>query len=152
MPTISPCLWFDNEAEDAANLYVSIFPNSTVTNVARYPDDAPNLAGTVLAVNFVLDGLRFQAINGGPSANFTEAVSFSVPAETQEEIDAYWNALTGDGGEPGRCGWLTDRFGLSWQVVPPRLGELLADPERGGRVMQVMMGQSKIVISELEAA
>ncbi|MCU1425586.1 MAG: hypothetical protein JWM51_1877 [Microbacteriaceae bacterium] len=152
MSQITPCLWFESEAQEAANLYVSIFPDSEVTNVARLPEDGIGAAGSVLAVNFVLSGVEFQALNGRPAFSFTDATSFSVQADTQEKIDAYWDALTSDGGKPGQCGWLVDRFGLSWQIVPLRLGQLLQDPERGPRVMQVMLGQTKIVLAELEAA
>ena len=154
MQTISPFLWFDNQAEEAAELYVSIFKNSSILGVSRYGEGAPVPAGTAMSVSFRLDGLEFQALNGGPLYAFTEAISFVVRTETQDEIDDVWGKLTRDGGEPGRCGWLKDRFGLSWQVVPPVLFELLSDPdpERSGRVMQAMMGMGKLDIAGLRAA
>ena len=153
MQKISPCLWFDDQAEDAANFYVSIFKNSTILGVSRYGEGAPRPAGSAMMVSFVLDGLAFQALNGGPESPFTEAISLSVTAETQDEIDDLWEKLT-SGGEPGQCGWLKDRYGLSWQVVPPVLGELLgdSDPDRSRRVMQAMLGMSKIDIRGLRAA
>jgi predicted 3-demethylubiquinone-9 3-methyltransferase (glyoxalase superfamily) len=152
MQTISPFLWFDNQAEEAATFYVSVFPNSELRSVSRYPDDVPGVGGTAMGVSFALDGLEFQALNGGPQFPFTEAISFFVRADTQPVIDGLWSKLT-EGGEPGRCGWLKDRFGLSWQIVPPLLGELLADPdaERSGRVMQAMLAMTKIDIAELRA-
>jgi predicted 3-demethylubiquinone-9 3-methyltransferase (glyoxalase superfamily) len=146
MSSISPFLWFDTQAEEAAELYVSLFPNSSITNVARTPE------GTVFTVSFVLDGVEFQALNAGPHHTFTEAISFFITAETQERIDELWSKLTADGGEPGQCGWLKDKFGLSWQVVPPRLGELLSDPTVSQPVMQAMLGMQKLVIADLEAA
>lgn len=153
MQKISPFLWFDSQAEDAANFYVSIFKNSEIRNVARYPEGSPAPAGTAMAVTFVLDGLEFQALNAGPQFSFTEAISFFVNAETQPEIDDLWEKLT-DGGEPGQCGWLKDKFGLSWQIVPPVLSELLGDPDpaKSGRVMQAMLGMRKLDIADLRAA
>ena len=149
MQTISPFLWFDGTAEDAARLYVSIFPNSSVTNVSTNPE-----TGDVLTVAFELDGLEFQGLNAGPMFAFTEAISFFIRAETQNEIDYYWNALIADGGEESKCGWLKDRFGLSWQVIPPLLGELLSssDAAAAGRAMQAMLGMNKIIIADLQAA
>ncbi|MET4581081.1 putative 3-demethylubiquinone-9 3-methyltransferase (glyoxalase superfamily) [Conyzicola nivalis] len=156
MSSISPFLWFDSEAEEAANFYVSLFPDSRIVSVARYPDGAPEPAtpGEAMSVTFVLDGLDFQALNGGPQFAFTEAISLYVTAETQDKIDFYWDALTSDGGEAGQCGWLKDRWGLSWQIVPPVLGELLGyrDVARAGRVMRAMLGMQKIVIADLENA
>ena len=154
MSSISPFLWFDSQAEEAAEFYVSLFPDSRVTNVARYPEGAPAPAGSAMSVSFVLDGLEVQALNAGPMHPFTEAISFFVSVETQDEVDRYWDALTGDGGEAGQCGWLKDRWGLSWQIVPSALGRLLSDPDaaRASRVMQVMMGMQKLVVAELEAA
>ena len=154
MMKVSPFLWFDNQAEFAAEFYVSLFDNSEVTSVSRYPEGSPMPAGTAMGVSFVLDGLEVQAMNAGPAFPFTEAISFFVRAETQDEIDDLWDKLVADGGEPSQCGWLKDRFGLSWQIVPPRLNELLAgdDPEASGRVMQAMMGMQKFVIADLEAA
>ena len=156
MSSISPFLWFDSEAEEAANFYVSLFPDSRIVSVARYPEGAPEPAtpGEAMSVTFVLDGLDFQALNGGPQFAFTEAISLYVTAETQDKIDFYWDALTSDGGEAGQCGWLKDRWGLSWQIVPPALGELLGDSDvaRAGRVMRAMLGMQKIVIADLENA
>jgi predicted 3-demethylubiquinone-9 3-methyltransferase (glyoxalase superfamily) len=153
MPKITPCLWFDTEGEDAAKLYTSVFPNSRIVDVARYGEGAPRPAGTVMTVTFELDGQRFVALNGGPEFAFSEAVSFQVDCQTQDEVDTYWNAL-GDGGEEGPCGWLKDRYGLSWQIVPARLSELLSDPDRekSRRVMQAMLSMKKIEIDALERA
>lgn len=153
MSKISPFLWFDTQAEEAAEFYVSVFKNSEILGVSRYGEGAPRPAGSAISVSFVLDGLEFQALNGGPEFNFTEAVSFFVSAATQAEIDDLWEKLT-EGGEPGRCGWLTDKYGLSWQVVPPVLGELLGDPDpvKSGRVMQAMLGMGKLDIAGLRAA
>jgi predicted 3-demethylubiquinone-9 3-methyltransferase (glyoxalase superfamily) len=154
MTSITPCLLFTEGAEDAVNLYVSLIPNSSITEVTRYGEGAPMPAGTVLTIEFQLDGLGILVINGGGGAKFTDAMSLSVSAETQEDIDRLWNGLIDGGGTPGPCGWLKDRFGVSWQVVPPRLGELLKDPDpdRAGRVMQAMMAMSKIEIAQLKAA
>lgn len=152
--SISPFLWFDHEAEEAAEHYVSIFDNSRILAVARYGEGAPAPAGTAMSVSFELDGTAFQALNGGPAFHFTEAVSFVVRAETQAEIDRLWERLTSGGGEPGQCGWLKDRYGLSWQVVPPTLAELLGDPDpaRAGRAMQAMLTMGKLDIAALRAA
>ncbi|MEO6944538.1 MAG: VOC family protein [Lacisediminihabitans sp.] len=154
MQKISPFLWFDTQAEEAARFYVSVFKNSKILNVSRYPEGAPYPAGTALSVSFVLDGVEFQALNGGPEYRFTEAISLFVTSETQEEIDDLWEKLTSDGGEGGRCGWLKDRYGLSWQIVPPALSELLGDADgaRASRVMQAMMTMGKLDISALRAA
>ena len=154
MPKITPWLWFDTEGEEAANFYTTVFPNSRVVAVQRYGPGAPRPEGTAMTVDFELDGQRIVALNGGPQYTFTEAVSFLVDCETQEEVDRYWNALTGNGGEPGPCGWLKDRFGLSWQIVPSALPRLLGDPDRekSQRVMQAMLGMQKIEIAELERA
>jgi len=153
MSKISPFLWFDTQAEEAAEFYVSVFKNSEILGVSRYGEGAPRPAGSAISVTFLLDGLEFQALNGGPEFNFTEAVSFFVSAATQAEIDNLWEKLT-DGGEPGRCGWLKDKFGLSWQIVPPVLGELLGDPDpvKSSRVMQAMLGMGKLDIAGLRAA
>jgi predicted 3-demethylubiquinone-9 3-methyltransferase (glyoxalase superfamily) len=153
MPTITPFLWSDDQAEEAAELYVSIFKNSRILGVARYGEGAPRPAGSAMSVSFELDGLEFQALNGGPQFRFTEAISFLVKAETQQEVDYLWDTLT-NGGEPGQCGWLKDRYGLSWQIVPPILFELLGDPDpaASGRVMQAMLGMTKIDIAGLRAA
>jgi predicted 3-demethylubiquinone-9 3-methyltransferase (glyoxalase superfamily) len=155
MQTISPFLWFDDQAEEAAQLYTSVFSSSSILDVTRYGEGAPQ-AGTAMVVTFMLDGLELHALNGGPGFPFTEAVSLYVKAETQDEIDDLWTRLT-DGGEPGRCGWLKDRYGFSWQIVPPVLVELLSDPdpvraERAGRVRQAMLGMGKLDISALRAA
>jgi predicted 3-demethylubiquinone-9 3-methyltransferase (glyoxalase superfamily) len=150
---ITPCLWFDTEGEEAAAFYTSVFPNSKILDVAHYGEAGPRDAGTVMAVRFELDGRPFVALNGGPEFTFSEAVSFQVHCKTQEEVDALWNALT-DGGEEGPCGWLKDRFGLSWQIVPTRLMELLSDPdpERSQRAMRAMLEMRKIEIAEVERA
>jgi len=154
MTSISPFLWFDKQAEEAAEFYVSLFPDSRIVSVGRYPEGSPMPAGTAMSVSFVLDGLEVQAMNAGPGPHFTDAVSFFVQADDQASIDRYWDALIADGGQPGQCGWLKDRWGLSWQIVPPLLGRLLNDPdvERAGRVMAAMMGMQKLVIADLEAA
>lgn len=153
MQGITPFLWFDTEGEEAARFYTSIFPSSRITNVTHYGDAGPRDAGTVLTVEFELDGRPFVALNGGPDYRFTEAVSFQVSCDSQEEVDAYWSALT-DGGEEGPCGWLKDRFGLSWQIVPKRLAELLghSDAATAQRVMAAMLAMKKIEIAELERA
>lgn len=154
MNPISACLWFDGQAEEAAGFYVSVFPNSEIRSISRYGEGAPMPAGTVLAVDFVINGVPFQAINGGPEFTFSEAISFVVDAPTQPEIDRYWELLTADGGEPSMCGWLKDKYGLSWQIVPPILGELMADPdpEKAGRVAQAMFQMQKLDIAALQAA
>ena len=153
MPSISPFLWFDDQAEQAAQRYVEIFPGSHITDVARYPEGTPQ-AGTALTVSFVLDGLEVTALNGGPQYQFTEAFSMQVSVPDQAETDRVWDALIADGGEPGRCGWLKDRWGLSWQVVPTALSELLSDPDpgRAGRAMQAMLTMDKIDVAALHAA
>jgi predicted 3-demethylubiquinone-9 3-methyltransferase (glyoxalase superfamily) len=153
MPQLTPCLWFDTEGEDAAELYTSVFPNSKILEVARYGSAGPRPEGTVMTVTFELDGLKFVALNGGPDFTFNEAVSFQIPCRDQDEVDHYWKKL-GEGGEHGPCGWLKDRFGLSWQVVPTRLTELLEDPDRekSQRVMAAMLQMGKIEIDELERA
>jgi predicted 3-demethylubiquinone-9 3-methyltransferase (glyoxalase superfamily) len=153
MPKITPFLWFDSEAEEAAQLYTSVFPSSRITGVSRYSEGSPGTPGSVMTVEFELDGERFVALNGGPEFSFTEAVSFQIDCETQEEVDHYWSKL-GDDGEHGPCGWLKDRFGLSWQVVPSALPRLLSDSdgEKAQRVMTCMLQMSKLEIAELEAA
>ena len=150
---IVPNLWFDTEAEQAAEFYVSLFPNSRIVNVTRYPEGAPGPAGTVMTVEWELDGQRFVGINGGPHFTFSEAVSFAITCKDQDEVDRYWDALVA-GGEPSQCGWLKDRFGLSWQVVPEGMEEVLADPdsERAQRAMQAMMGMSKLDVDALRRA
>ena len=154
MAKIHPFLWFDDQAEEAASFYVSIFKNSSILDVSRYGEGAPRPAGSAMSVSFVLDGLELQALNGGPQFTFTEAISLFVTAETQDEVDDLWEKLTSGGGEPGQCGWLKDRYGLSWQIVPPVLFELLGDPDpdRSSRVMQAMLGMGKLDIAALRAA
>jgi predicted 3-demethylubiquinone-9 3-methyltransferase (glyoxalase superfamily) len=154
MPKISPFLWFDKQAEEAASFYVSIFKNSEILNVSRYGEGAPRPAGSAMSVTFVLDGLELQALNGGPEFAFTEAISLFVTAETQEKIDDLWEKLTSRGGEESQCGWLKDKYGLSWQIVPPVLGELLSDPdpEASSRAMQAMLKMTKLDIAALRAA
>jgi len=153
MPKITPFLWFESEAEEAAQLYTSVFPSSRIVGVSRYGEAGPGTPGSVMTVEFELDGERFVALNGGPEFSFTEAVSFQIDCETQEEVDHYWSKL-GDDGEHGPCGWLKDRFGLSWQVVPSALPRLLSDSDRekAQRVMASMLQMSKLEIAELEAA
>jgi predicted 3-demethylubiquinone-9 3-methyltransferase (glyoxalase superfamily) len=153
MQEITPCLWFDTEGEEAARFYTSVFPNSRIVDVTHYGDAGPRATGMVMTVEFELDGRRFVALNGGPEFRFSEAVSFQVDCETQEEVDRYWAELS-EGGEEGPCGWLKDRFGLSWQIVPTVLTRLLADPDRekSQRVMRAMLGMRKIEIDELERA
>jgi len=153
MQTITPCLWFDTEGEEAANFYTSLFPNSKIREIARYGSAGPRAEGTVMTVSFELNGQEYVALNGGPDFKFNEAVSFQVGCESQEEVDRYWSALS-DGGEEGPCGWLKDKFGLSWQIVPTRLPELLGDPDRekSQRVMRAMLGMRKIEIDGLERA
>ena len=153
MQKITPFLWFDNNAEEAANFYVSIFKNSKVLTIARYGDAGPGPKGTVLTVNFEIDGQKFIALNGGPQFKFTEAVSFVVNCETQEEIDYFWEKLSA-GGEKSQCGWLKDKYGLSWQVVPTILGELMGGnaAERSNRVMQAILQMQKLEIEPLKRA
>ncbi len=150
---IIPNLWFDTEAEEAAAFYVSIFDNSRIVNVTHYTEAGPRPAGTVMTVEFELDGQRFVGINGGPQFTFDEAVSFQITCETQQELDSYWKRLT-DGGEESQCGWLKDRFGLSWQVVPTGMEEIFADPdpERARRAMAAMLQMRKLDIAALQSA
>lgn len=154
MPTITPNLWFDFQAEEAAGFYVSLFPNSRITHVARYPEGAPGPAGEVMTVDFELDGQPFVAINGGPQFPFTEAVSMMITCTSQDELDRYWDALTADGGQESQCGWCKDRFGLSWQVVPEGMEEVFSDPDptRAQRGMQAMLGMKKLDIEVLRRA
>jgi predicted 3-demethylubiquinone-9 3-methyltransferase (glyoxalase superfamily) len=153
MQKFTPCLWFDTDGEEAATLYTSVFPNSRITNVSRYGAAGPRPEGTVMTVEFELDGQKFLALNGGPEFTFSEAISFQVSCETQEEVDAFWSKLA-DGGEESQCGWLKDRYGLSWQIVPTALPRLLTDPDRekAQRVMQAMLKMKKIEIDVLEQA
>jgi predicted 3-demethylubiquinone-9 3-methyltransferase (glyoxalase superfamily) len=150
---IIPNLWFDTEAEEAAAFYLSVFPNSRIRKVSHYGEGGPRPAGMVMAVEFELDGQRFVGINGGPEFTFDEAVSFQISCADQEEVDHYWDRLS-DGGEEGPCGWLKDRFGLSWQVVPTAFEELLADPDpaRAQRAMQAMFSMTKLDIAALRSA
>jgi predicted 3-demethylubiquinone-9 3-methyltransferase (glyoxalase superfamily) len=155
MSKIKPCLWFDGVAEEAANFYVSLLPDSRIDRVNRSPADNPSTpAGAVLLVEFTLAGQPFQGLNGGPQFPFTEAVSFSVECEDQAEVDRLWDALTADGGKPVQCGWLKDRFGLSWQIVPKAMGRLMggSDPAGAKRAMEAMMKMVKLDIAELERA
>jgi len=155
---INPFLWFDSEAEEAAKFYVGIFKNSKIGKIARYPKEAAEkigrAPGSVMTVEFTLDRVEFVALNGGPQFKFTEAVSFSVNCETQEEIDYFWEKLSADGGSTGPCGWLKDKFGLSWQVNPVVLGDMLSDPDKAKaeRVMNAMMEMDKIDIAALKIA
>ncbi len=151
---ITPFLWFDGQAEAAAQFYVSIFPNSKITAATRYGEAGPGPKGSVMTIGFELDGLSFTGLNGGPVFKFTEAISLVVHCETQAEVDHYWERLTADGGKPNQCAWLKDKFGVSWQIVPATLIELLQDedPARSARVMQAMMQMTKIDIARLQAA
>jgi predicted 3-demethylubiquinone-9 3-methyltransferase (glyoxalase superfamily) len=151
---IKPFLWFDKEAEDAAKFYCSIFKNSKILEVARFPEGGPAPAGSVMIVNFELEGMQFVGLNAGPTFKFTEAISFVVTTETQEETDYYWNKLTADGGQESACSWLKDKFGLSWQITPRALIELLSDKDakKAARVMKAMMTMKKIDIAALHRA
>ncbi len=155
---LTPCLWFDTEAEDAANLYCSVFSNSKITAISRFPDAGQEIhgkpAGSVMTVAFELDGQPFTALNGGPVFKLNEAVSFQISCDTQDEVDYYWNALTRDGGRENQCGWLKDKFGLSWQVVPNALPKLMtaSDPAASARVMTAFMKMKKFDIATLERA
>lgn len=153
MRSISPFLWFDTQAEEAASFYVSLFPNSRILNTSRYSDAGPGPAGSVMVVEFELNGQRFMALNGGPHFSFNEAVSFSIDCDTQDEVDHYWTKLT-DGGQELQCGWLKDRFGLSWQVNPAILGRLMTDPDpaKAARVASAMLKMKKFDIPTLERA
>ena len=145
-------LWFDTEAEDAAGFYTSVFENSRIVSKSHYPEDSPGEAGTVMTVEFELDGQRFVGINGGPQFTFSEAISLQIVCEGQEEVDYYWEKLT-DGGEEGRCGWLKDRYGLSWQVTPPGMEEIFASgPERAERATRAMFEMKKLDLAALQAA
>ncbi len=148
MPSLSHMLWFDNQAEEAVNLYTRIFEDSRVLSKSAGPD------GGVFTIEFEILGSKYTALNGGPMFTFNEAFSIFILCNDQVEVDKYWDALIADGGTPGRCGWLKDKFGLSWQIIPKQLGECLAnpDPAKAGSAMEAMMGMSKIIVSELEAA
>ncbi len=151
---IVPNLWFDTEAEEAAEFYIDVFKNGRILGRSHYTENAPREAGMVMTVDWEVNGQRFTGINGGPDFEFSEAVSFLIECEDQEEIDYYWERLTADGGSEGPCGWCKDRFGLSWQIVPTVLTRLLADPDRekSQRVMSAMLSMRKIEIDELERA
>jgi predicted 3-demethylubiquinone-9 3-methyltransferase (glyoxalase superfamily) len=153
MTPITPCLWFDGNADEAVDRYVSIFPNSHRVSDTKYGPEGPGEEGSTMVVTFELDGRPFMAINGGPNFHFTPAISLVVNCKTQFDVDHYWDRLV-DGGEPMQCGWLTDRFGVSWQIVPDRLGELMGtlDPEHASRVMKAMLKMVKLDVSALEAA
>jgi len=154
MSKIAPCLWFNGQAEEAARFYVSLFPDAVITAVSRYGDGAPFPAGTALMVEFSLAGQRFQALNGGPQFTHSEAMSLSIRAKDAAEVDHYWNALTANGGRESQCGWLKDRFGVSWQVVPDGLAELMSDPDpaRARRAMQALMHMRKLDLAAMRAA
>lgn len=152
---ITPFLWFDGNAEEAVNFYTSVFPNSRVLEITRYGEGGPGPKGSVMTASFELDGQEFVALNGGPHFKFTEAISFVVNCESQEEVDRYWQVLTADGGQESQCGWLKDKYGLSWQITPTILMQLIADPdkEKANRVFQAMLTMRKIEIPKiLEAA
>jgi predicted 3-demethylubiquinone-9 3-methyltransferase (glyoxalase superfamily) len=153
MQKITPFLWFDNQAEEAANFYLSIFKNSRIINIARYGDGAPGPKGSVMSVTFELEGQPFMALNGGPMFHFTEAISLFVNCNSQQEVDDLWEKLTA-GGTPGRCGWLKDKYGLSWQIIPSALMEALGskDPEKAKRSMQAMLQMNKIDIDKIKNA
>jgi predicted 3-demethylubiquinone-9 3-methyltransferase (glyoxalase superfamily) len=153
MQKITPFLWFDGKAEEAMNFYVSIFKNSKVVSVSRYGEGAPAPKGTVMVATFEIEGQRFHALNGGPLFTFTPAISFLIDCKTQQEVDEFWEKLS-EGGEKSRCGWLKDKYGVSWQVVPAILGELMQDkdPEKSKRVMQAMLQMDKIDIEGLKRA
>jgi len=154
MQKITPFLWFDGKAEEAIKLYTSVFKNSKIINISYWGKGGPFPENQVMNGVFELDGQKFYAFDAGPQFKFTEAISFFVNCETQEEIDNFWNKLTTDGGQESMCGWLKDKFGVSWQIVPPVLGEMLTDKDKtkAGRVMQAMMGMKKIIIADLKKA
>jgi predicted 3-demethylubiquinone-9 3-methyltransferase (glyoxalase superfamily) len=157
MQNIAPFLWFEDKAEEAANFYVSLFPNSKIGAVSRYGEEGAKASGrakgSVMVVNFELNGQKFMALNGGPHFKFTEAISFLISCETQQEVDRYWDKLS-EGGQKSRCGWLKDKYGLSWQIVPTALGRLMSDPDgnKSKRVMNAMLQMDKIDIARLEQA
>ena len=154
MQTITPFLWFDSQAEEAADFYVSVFPDSEIRSVARYGEAGPGPAGSVMVMSFTLQGQEFNALNGGPIYKFNPAISFVIDCTTQDDVDHFWDAFTADGGQEVQCGWVTDKFGISWQVVPRRLMELMSDPDpvKAKRVTEAMLKMKKIVIADLEAA
>lgn len=154
MQKITPFLWFDKEAGEAANFYVSIFKDGKILNVSRYGDAGPGQKGQVMVVKFELMGQTFMALNGGPLFKFTEAISFMVDCQSQEEVDYYWDKLLSGGGKPSQCGWLKDKYGLSWQIVPTILGELMSDkdPAKSRRVMEAMLKMVKMDVAALKRA
>ena len=154
MQKITPFLWFDHQAEEAAKFYVSMFKNSKILNIARYGEGTPMPKGTVMTVDFVLEGERFTALNGGPMFKFTEAISFLVNCESQDEVDMLWKKLTSNGGAEGQCGWLKDKYGLSWQIIPTALGRMLSDPdpEKAQRAMSAMLKMKKIDVEAIRQA
>jgi predicted 3-demethylubiquinone-9 3-methyltransferase (glyoxalase superfamily) len=154
MPKITPFLWYDTQAEEAAKFYCSVIKNSKIHKTARYPEGSPAPAGSVMTVEFELDGQKFIALNAGPHFQFNEAVSFVIECENQAEVDEYWAKLTSGGGQESMCGWLKDKYGLSWQVTPKALGKMMTDPdpEKAKHVMQAMLRMKKIVIEDLERA
>ena len=153
MPTITPCLWFDGRAEEAAEHYLAIFPNSKITHVQRFGPDEHGQEGAVMVVAFELDGQPFVGLNGGPQFPFSEAVSFQIDCSDQDEVDHYWDALTAGGGQESQCGWLKDRFGVSWQVVPRRLLDLMAtDAETASKAMQAVLPMRRLDLAAIEAA
>ncbi|XZF13353.1 VOC family protein [Chitinophagaceae bacterium MMS25-I14] len=154
MQKIMPFLWFDNNAEEAMNFYTSLFPDSKVLSITRYGAAGPGPEGSVLTASFLLNGQEFAVLNGGLLFKFTEAVSFAINCADQKEIDYYWDKLTADGGEESMCGWLKDKYGLSWQVVPANISKLLQNPDKdkANRTMQALMGMKKLVIADLEGA
>jgi predicted 3-demethylubiquinone-9 3-methyltransferase (glyoxalase superfamily) len=154
MPKITPFLWFDTQAEAAANFYCSVFPNSKIGRVTRYGKAGPGPEASVLTISFSLDGQEFTALNAGPQFKFTEAISFVVPCKTQSEIDHYWSKLTADGGQESMCGWLKDKFGLSWQIIPANIGELMSDPDpqKSNRVIEALLKMKKLDIATLQKA
>jgi len=153
MPKITNCLWFDTQAEEAAKLYTSLFPNSRIGGISRYPKGVPgDRAGQVMTVEFELDGVRFIGLNGGPQFKFDESISFQITVGDQAELDHYWDGLLSGGGQESQCGWLKDRFGVSWQVVPARMGEWMKNPQTGAKVAAAFMPMKKLDIATLEAA
>ena len=152
MNKITPCLWFNGNAEEAVNFYITIFKDAKINSISRWGDNGPYPKGTALTISFDLAGQSYQALNGGADFPFTEAISLSIRCEDQAEVDYYWEKLTADGGKEGPCGWLKDRFGLSWQVVPKQLGQLMSDPKKAARVMPVFMKMKKFIIADLEKA
>ena len=153
MQKVTPCLWFDTQGEEAANFYTSVFPNSKILNISRYGEAGPGPEGQALTVSFELDGQEFTALNGGPQFTFSEAISFQVSCDSQEEVDRFWDTLS-QGGEEGQCGWLKDRFGVSWQIVPAAMGQLLGGPDqqRSQQAVTAMLQMKKLDIHELQDA